>query len=318
MASLAYSNNAWGKRSIRVCFASQKQLKLTSLPDDLPPHEKEIVEMGKGIDKVSNPIRTLIKSIITKEFTLKNTGIEFTGFETCSEFAQESDAVLFLGSDNLFSWRYGNASINRALTSDSHYSIPSPNQKPYVYLMSLHSLKEEFKHSTMTAEQFFMMTAVHEFGHLAGLAHENFRLSQKNPDLNCKLTQDGYDYLIRNEDEEFTPNTKIYSVYDPNSVMSDCFSVALSKNTGLKFILDTALSTDYPQETIAGAFPINAISLTYSSLFKSEVLNRTRTLYQVRVGLSKGDIHTLRCIHGFYSDQLKKERCQKDFDPRIN
>jgi hypothetical protein len=324
--SIAYEKTLWPNKSVRVCFGNASHYSMTGMPAiDFSPNQKTSLKNGDVLGEIPADIRAKIKTIIQKEYTLSRTGIHFVGWETCAPNAENADAVILMGSKD-FSFEFdGYAAVGRNLDG-IHNAVENLEKKAFVYMNYPGSYRGS---ATMPDQDFMNILAVHEFGHLAGLAHENFRISKKNQDPNCKLIMDQYDDFINNEVVADEPNANdgnprdvvmenviAYSKYDPNSVMSYCYWDVMSQVTGLRFKIGSTLPEENKFEpSEKGTFARGAIYLGDPTLYTKKKLSPTITEIQIRPGLSAGDVHTLRCLHGAYKPEVKAKKCTPDYAP---
>ena len=318
--SIGYQFTNWPNKSVRVCFGNASHYALTGMPDiQFDEKQKNDLKNGEVLDEVPADVRLKIKTMIQKEYTLARTGITYVGWETCTPTADNADAVILMGKKD-FSFDFdGYAAVGRNLDGE-HNAVENLEKKAFVYMNRPGTFH---KGEGMSDDDFLNILSTHEFGHLSGLAHENFRMSKKNKDPNCELTVDGYPDFMANDAAEGEPvndprmeNVKAFSKYDPNSVMSYCYWDVLNQATGMKFKQDSKLGEDHKfQPSDNGMFARGAIYLGDPSLYKTKKISTTVSEIQIRAGLSLGDIHTLRCLHGAYKPDVAARKCTLDFDP---
>lgn len=317
--SIVYENTRWENKSVKVCFGNSSHYPLTGMPSVFDePEDHAILKNGEVIGDFTDNLRLKVLSIIQREYTLSRTGIEFVGWESCNETASNADAVLMIGSEKLTNFGFdGYAAVGRNLNGKDDYKSEDRSKKAFIYIGD----PETYRVNTniMSREQFLEILVVHEFGHLAGLVHENFRLSKKNKDLNCERTIDGYQSFMDDDaviDEPLIANVKAYSQYDPNSVMSYCYWDVLAEKTGMNFTIDHTLGEEFIHEpNEKGHFAPTAIGLYDPTVFELKKTDSRFSHIKIKAGLSLGDIHTLRCQHGFYSENVAKKKCHPDFNP---
>jgi hypothetical protein len=125
-------------------------------------------------------------------------------------------------------------------------------------------------------------SAIHEFGHLAGLRHENISPdAEKDP--NCTEDDIG--------PESAMANIKLLTPYDPSSIMNYCLYNFIRKS-GLDFRVDDF--GNVLNDFNALIFPFEKLAVYTDELIFRKV---SEFKYQARLGLSKNDIEGLRCIY---------------------
>lgn len=250
----------WKKTTITVCWAKKSdEDKICRTKGHLPKIEVESDEFKKEI-----------QDIITKEYTKEKTGIYFTGWNNCSD-GGAYDVMLFATSfsNSIIQGAAGEASIGPCTQFSDN-----PAGRPYVILGARAS------NLKLDVIDDLRMTALHEFGHLAGLYHEHLNL----PEVVTMLAQ-------RNETYVQT------SSLDDHSVMNYQFNENLRKN-GFAFIQRK------DQRVFAKGSNIVAVKSIDDS---TEEVN-------VRIGLSNGDLNALRCLY-VYSASEKKKQCNGNLPP---
>ncbi|NDG84282.1 MAG: hypothetical protein EBX52_04495 [Proteobacteria bacterium] len=225
----------WDHRKVRVCWAEA----------DAPYHFTE-------------ELRTGVQEIISREYRLERTGIEFTGWRSCSLLSpNQYDAVLIQStkSHSRFFKVFGHASIGQ-----------STEERPHVYLYYENQSANGFK---LTGIENLQLTALHEFGHLAGLRHEHAREEAKSLEVpSCA------------GDETVPGSAHEYGPYDRTSVMNDCWLEQL-RLKGTSFSIATRDLPRIPRY------------LRGSGLLSVHQMGEISRL-EIAIGLSHGDVATLR------------------------
>ncbi|MES2527949.1 MAG: M12 family metallo-peptidase [Bdellovibrionota bacterium] len=186
-----YTENTWKNPQIIVCFADA---------------EEDIrVENGFKI-KVKNWSKSNRKNVqkwVNEEYSEARTGIYFTGFKSCSQ-ETEADVILFYNS---------NSYIKRFVLGDIDGVAgdlgPRKNDKVdgFPGARSLVAISKTGMNKG---------TVIHEFGHVAGLAHEHNHYDAPKDDKSCPHYERSF-------------STKLeYTDFDPASIMSYC-SIKLKK-----------------------------------------------------------------------------------------
>lgn len=291
---------AWSKRDIRVCFASFENLSQSLLSRKLD----RIDSRPEYFPDYTSEEKQIIKNVVSREFQKKNLGLSFVGWKDCKD-EPYPDAQIFK-QNSPYSGYTGMATIgekgqlfqqeNFFGKSRLFYSKLETGLLPFVTL-NFHSMNV----GKMPLKQNIEYVTLHEFGHLAGLRHEhvdspgiqtiNWRLFSK--DVNCTNTG-----MVNQE--TFHSSTRKVSVYDPNSIMNYCYMLALFQ-MGTEFHIPWYSSRE--------------ILMTDSEIVKTSV-TPTGAHYKVRIGLSQGDQHALRCLY-FFDKKTKKDFCHPHFDPKV-
>ena len=182
-SSLASKSTRWDKPNVIVCWANWNE-----------------TSNFEWISKTS-----YIRSIIENEFNEK-TPVRFLGWKPCAD-TRYADAIVS------FDFRETTSSSARASIGIGNY--PDHNGLySYVYLDS--------KKNTTPQEMLELrQTALHEFGHLAGLIHEHIRVEAKN-DSNCMKF--GNHDRVGTEKMQDTISWLKVGGYDSQSIMNYCFN----------------------------------------------------------------------------------------------
>jgi hypothetical protein len=167
----------WKKHSVRVCWGSQDHIPISAMSVMIKEYwEKNNEEFSDYLD--GSPaveqaraeyqgMQTIVESTIRSQFTVKNAGIEFTGWKSCYQENMKSiDAIVFLGwTQNIYKPKYSYGPILGIATLGSHAvgndGASYPELKPAVYLR-----QHELSRLTELAS-----ASLHEFLHLAGVHH---------------------------------------------------------------------------------------------------------------------------------------------------
>ncbi len=336
--SVHYRYGTWKKSELKVCFGDASHLNLTDFPRSLAVDQAPLIHRVTA-DKIGHfpqVLRVLLRRTIEKEYSASRTGIWFSGWKNCTAKAEGADIVLFLSNpDFKTSWTSGQSSIGMNLDVDAvnrKNDVTRAETKGFVYLGhpdARHPDMYGFEYVSRPEES-FAMTALHEFGHIAGLGHEQSRIYQGQDDPNCRFTSTAYDwYRELKTPDSLGENVLVTGPYDPNSIMNYCYMEMIDSVTGTSYTLDRTLSdfmpgpsieyscrltdekttvADRPKKNAAGNLPPNAIQLADDSLFKKKRLTDKTDRYDIRIGLSRGDIHALRCLYRF-SEENSEHPC---------
>jgi serralysin len=176
-----YSKILWQKKEISVCFAAAEVEKRVSF------NHKLTIEDWNESDKEK------IKDWATSEYRPERTGIFFIGWRSCTE-DPNADVILFYNKDSIF---FAKLSGIAAGYGPVEKVAGYPNAKSYVAISKSGMSK---------------YTVLHEFGHVAGLAHEhNHPDAVKESDKNCVYN------VTRISSQYFS-----YEHFDKYSIMSYC------------------------------------------------------------------------------------------------
>lgn len=289
-ASITEPHVKWAKPNINVCWGTKAHFSETSLSRETKSFKIDVEDFLPFNDDQKNFIKTLVNT----EYTSKKTGIHFEGWKDCNETLNESDVVLLRVEKHHYP--EGSASLANGIAAlNYNLSYPIAIEKNYSNLkryVLLKTYRDPVILKKVSDTESISITALHEFGHIAGLRHEHADQDQYRSDPNCK--RQGFwsnDYL--------STTSKRTSRYDHNSIMSYCFILQrVRKVTGLEFKARNQFSKLY---------------LTDETLFTSEKAG-LRKLFKVRIGLSKKDIHALKCLY-VYDNAIQKEICHRNFEP---
>ena len=277
---------------------------------ELPKLSKLLIEHSE-YGSLSELDKLQVKESITSEYNLAQTGIELVGWNDCNQ-DDVSDVIVFSEDQTKAPKHFTDLSLVPTYHGCSSIGDESPGSllKRFVLIKKLpdHQLK-------ITSAQALEVTALHEFGHLLGLRHEHARRFDAGQDVNC-YTQ-GIALI-----EAMGKTAKQYAAYDPNSMMNYCFDFSLMNKTGIDFYVDglsevnlnvVNLDGYFYQNASQKRFNVNEVSFTDDSLVtKTKDVSLNAIHYQVKIGLSKGDRHTLRCM---YDSSYDQKNCNPEFRP---
>lgn len=292
---MTIENAKWGSNSVEVCFASKKQAKASRFAED-----SKTFPTLPAKTRLADPTaeeRALIETILRSEYRADTTGFEFTGFTDCAA-ASNAKVYVYLGSGGPL----GAANIGEGMKIDKYWQyhdregheVISPvyvklaAAKPsYVYLQNLKALSGTSP--VMKPAELLQMHALHEFGHAAGLLHEDERSEAANG-ANC---------YSQNGQSNFRTSAPIpLTKYDPASIMSYCFLDQLTNRTGLRF--QVAKPGTDPAKLPAGGVPV----VRWPGLFFEDGLREIshsvladRHDFEIRLGLSEKDRASIRCLY---------------------
>ncbi len=186
-----YSENTWKNPQIIVCFTDA---------EDEPRIENGFPIKVKSWSK-SN--RRKLEAWVNEEYSEERTGIYFTGWKSCAE-ETEADVILFYNH---------NSYIKRFVLGDIDGVAGDLGPRKREMVNGFPGARSLVAISKTGMNK---GTAIHEFGHVAGLAHEHNHYDAPKPDKSCP-------HYERN----FTTKLE-YTDFDPASIMSYC-SIKLKK-----------------------------------------------------------------------------------------
>lgn len=286
----------WASNSIEVCFATKRQAGASRFGEDsktFPTHPARV-----RLENSTAEERSLIETIVRNEYRLDSTGFEFTGFSECTP---DTKAKIFvyvgrggpLGAGNIGEkltiekfWTYRDRE-GRQIISPVYVKMATALPS-YLYFQNLEALKAQS--TRLSPIEQFQVAALHEFGHAAGLLHEDER-EEANRSPNCA-------YL--NAQSPFRVSRPVpLTPYDPASVMSYCFIDFLKEKTGLRYQVARA---GYDARTLPsqGGLPIVAwpgLFLEDSSRTVTRRETADRLEFTIRLGLSDKDRQSIRCLY---------------------
>jgi len=294
-ASLTEPITKWSKNNLSVCFGGPREWGKSRVWDKYGLRFSETPRNDEAIEFTQDE-KNLIISAVNSNFTGENTGIHFTGWSDCRDNETYDIYIFRIHNEKV----HGQATIGFKSESVfgrsfSHYiRNPEISRKEYVLLntdISNYNIK-------ISRHEFLAQTALHEFGHVAGLRHEEARFDHAKIDPNCLKTGDlaypeAYQFMIEKEGS----SSKSFSGYDPNSIMSHCFLNTLRRFTGLAF--------SYPQNEVS---PIN---LQDKTLIETQVVGNTIQA-KIKISLSSLDKHSLKCLY-VYGEEEFKDNCHEGF-----
>lgn len=186
----------------------------------------------------------LINQTISAEFSELTTGISFKFLGQCSDLHERQ-------IDAIINWRLDPVFQGEGIGGFTYFS------KDYRYKSGITFTKygEKLGTGKLTPKEKFIMSVVHEFGHLAGLGHEHLMLEALT-DKNCDLLPEifkrpgvlyGRNNIGRTQD--------VVSKYDPYSIMNYCWNTYIDEN-GLSGQIH--LSTD-DKNALKARYPLKGV-----------------------------------------------------------
>jgi len=166
--------------------------------------------------------------------------------------------------------------------------VKMPSAKPsYLFFQNLRALGDQ--RSLLSVADQLRLGALHEFGHAAGLLHEDER-DGANASPNC---------LYASAQSAFRVSAPIpLTAYDPASIMSYCFIEMVKEKTGLHY--QVARPGYDPRKLPTAGLPLvgwPGLFLEDSSRTVSKLETADRYEMKFRIGLSDKDRQSIRCIY---------------------
>jgi len=273
--SVGEPNTTWSNSTVRVCWGDIEHLA------DIDIESSRLDSEASTFTNWKYETKNVVKKVIEKNYVKSKVGIEFTDWSICPPSKSLSlrnnyDLIIFGAAPSFFNsipWYFdnpsgllGKATIgNNGILEQIEYTLmvkkfktgffkQNKKKKSFVFLRTLET---KFQPNLLNRLE---LTALHEFGHAAGLRHE-FSRQESQHDPFCKLmakTYSGYEI----PKEPLLDSATMYSDYDPFSVMSYCY--------------------------------LKAVGDKHSTKYKN-----IETAYSQKAGnnLSTGDVKTLRCLY---------------------
>jgi len=253
----------WGNdsgASIDTCYNGQIEFPETSVPHLAAKQER-------------------VKAAITREFSLERTGISFVGWEPCP-----ADQDVKMSADLVVYFQL-NTHQSEIYEGDASLASVCPDKANTISSIRLFPPLSEVSTTAITLDQSLEITALHEFGHAAGLMHED---------------ESSHSAGIFKQTRWDKEKGDVVSSYDQSSVMSYSFFQSTLPSKGLHF---TKHRWDLSVRQDPFTVSVNKIEGEH---WKKDV--------SIQLGLSSGDVHALRCVH-LYSDEEKIDFCHKRYKP---
>lgn len=190
-AGAVMSSGSWGKSEIKVCFAKEEQRKRNF-------GNGNIVKISAWTDERKEKVERWVR----EEYSESRTIVHFSGFEDC-DLVNDYDVPLFFGKGSglgmlLFGGNQGFAQMGKQLAPGNLPGFPIATS-----------------YAWFNSAGFTKSTIIHEFGHLARLAHEHERLEALQ-DPNCR-------FVDKKLKGQFLINGIVATgPYDKDSVMNYC------------------------------------------------------------------------------------------------
>ena len=231
----------WKNSLVRVCWGDESHVEKTAVGIE---NQNELNQDTFPKYDFAEELKSKIKTLVTSEFTLKKTGIEFVGWNKCDDL-NNIDAVIFLtDAKDLFYTIQGAATIGDRgeVMMDgeyrfygyetSHPGIIGAAYKEGIKSYAWLRFNQEgyFKYQYKGAVDGLLATALHEFGHLSGLRHADLQIKEDKDQCRQSLNNVNGQEKSDLEKEKIGSTAKKVGGFDPDSVMSYCNIYNLKKN----------------------------------------------------------------------------------------
>lgn len=275
----------WNKSHVIVCWLDQNRIPTEQFSDY---QLEKIGHLEITLIQLSTSKKKMIQDFIQTEFDQSKTGISFTGWNSCNN-TPKPDAILLVGEGFHFpDTPGGRASLGRGHFSQDFIRLDDDKLSFLYFNITPTAITPK-----LDIDDYLKNLSLHEFGHLAGLRHEHIRDEAKRDPL-CRFTG------ITPGGERVYSQTRYYSKYDPVSIMNYCFNDFIEKKAGKVFYVsskyDEKLWAEYFDRYIFANKQVDPALLNDDSIISQKLVNGVIEL-KVRIGLSKQDIHTLKCMY---------------------
>lgn len=212
----------WKKRSVSVCWADKE------LGEELPQFGVMRTATQEITTELNDADKLAVQKKVQEQFSQSSVGIEFVGWQKCDP-AVKPDVYIFAFDEMAYAEYYppGEAEVGTSCEMfnpdlrKKEIRERVKGQPGYIFL-SKATIKKLGPKVFKNPEVSFIRSALHEFGHVAGLLHEHYHKEAKL-DSNCQdLLKDNPSFIIN---PVKLGREKTYSKYDPLSIMNGCFLV---------------------------------------------------------------------------------------------
>jgi len=220
-AAIYEPNALWTKSSIKVCFYDQKkQIKETKYSRK----KKLAKKQGFMPGFLDNFEKLAVEKIVKQTFHIDSTHIHFVGWDDCSR-SNGNDVIIMKANEvkrflakNIKVKFEGKSSIGQDGIIHSYTSTDFG-----IYEKNLS------KKAVVVLKSFDKFTVRHEFGHLAGLRHEQANRDVLQ-DTKCVLKRAGKTFDFRQYAEPLGRTAIIATDYDYKSIMNYCSMILIQKD----------------------------------------------------------------------------------------
>lgn len=291
-AAVAEPHYKWQKTNITTCWVDG-EMDIDSFSEY---HRQRLALALEGKTSILPRTKSRLQNLINREFTPARTGIHFTGWKSCDETKNPDLKIIPINSN---ATPLGRAPIGRSYTSDNLDNGGFLRGSSYLYL----NFRADRSGSLIDPFEDIEVTFLHEMGHVAGLRHEHTHPEAK-ADPACPSN-----YLA----EPLSSRSRVYSAYDPNSIMNYCFLDTVAHNS----VIDQSSTILWVEDDqIAHWVDGSIFQRTNHKWSKGGPITslpdpqRSRQTYKINVTLSRGDLHGLRCLYS-YSGQQRGQYCHQ-------
>lgn len=266
-AAITNPNVEWKKGQVKVCWQDEVPLKKENWT------EGQWKKISRSIPvKLNSQKKIFIKNKLNSEYKKQKTGISFVGWGSCQSSLDSDIVLITINSDDQ---PLGRASIGRTheVGDERRLEILPPTKKAFVVINVI-----ETKNTMLSRSAELAYSILHEFGHVAGLRHEQISSDAKF-DPNCSEED-----LAEESNQESAIGL---TVYDPSSIMNYCLYGFLSK-VGLRFSItaDGKISTNQN-------IPVSH----FNSYTDPLIFKRSNNDVTGSIGLSQSDLKGLRKLY---------------------
>lgn len=298
----------WRKKSINVCWWDKGTKNLYSLKVINPTLHKILNAKYYDVLLMQNSRKEIIKKNIVDTYTLDETGIRFIGWKDCS-MSKNSDVIIYAINDFKIKTQFKNIPANSSHYRYEHKQvmnfIKNSSNSSNVALIDANHIKNEPQAHLIIYEnndtlklytnEYLKLNAIHEFGHLAGLRHEDIRREEAYKSQYCRISPD----TLKNNYESKGDQTSFTSNYDQESIMCYCYFLHLAD-------ISYYLKTQKINKITERISYLNKFLKPSCNLQEQSCLNKS-------VRLSKADKHALKCLYKYDKNQ-KETLCHEDYD----
>jgi hypothetical protein len=252
---------------LMISFLSFRSFAGLTVPYEKAWHKNNLKVCWERTDENFITEKVIIKSVIESEYKIERTGVFFSGWKEC-KFFDNHDVRLIIRRDKSLENLKG---IGGSAGSVG-FPVESRKRKNLKIQFTLYSGDIN---SSIKLDDLLGYTALHEFGHIAGLAHEHGITTGKD---------------IGNEP------LKQVSVYNPNSVMDYHLNDYMTKH--------------------GSDFEINEGTPRLEQDLNVELYEDRNAKVRASVIMSKlsyGDIHSLKCLYVYNSDE-RNDKCHPSYE----
>jgi hypothetical protein len=291
---------SWTKSSIHVCWRDGIDTDPAYVKNDFTAAQKKAVQ-----------------DIIQQEYTINRVGIEYVGWENCrdlpvggydfeiiqdNEFAPSNPIVKYYRDASAEGMAFiGEGGGCYRVTETDPFSQTSKVTTGYykrndkkdkkVYLL-FYPWNDAYENSYSSLDR-LQNTALHEFGHVAGMRHEHINPEAMN-DPNCQYM--GRNFTVT---EKIYDTSKIVGAYDPNSIMNYCWLATIEAKGRLMSNLPNISDPSLYEKIERVEVIKKTIYVGKKPNVKKKIVtvNNPVTEYRFRVGLSQQDVIALQDLY---------------------